>query len=249
MKKTRWMKECVMVALMALTGATSGCYSGDDGTGTTASSLEGECTVEVVNGLVQRCCRQLGPYTTFTNCTVYSNEFHRTCNAEGITCRTLDAWCPGSDVGHRFNMVQLSNGQWCFVQSTAGLNGSSGRVVEPCFADPNNPPPAALCRVMGRPLSPDGTCPCRVALSSPTPLPNNRNPITTCALSPTFRDRPRSYQNAAACETCCRNANQYYRTNNIPGWERWQCTCVAACWSHFHPDYANRLPPFRCDTP
>jgi hypothetical protein len=198
----------------------------------------GQCTVENVNGVVRQCCTLLGDYGPYTNCTNFSNEFHQLCQQAGFTCRSITASCEDEEFGHAFNMVQLSNGQWCIVEP------QGDGVIEPCFADPNSPSAAALCAVMQTELNDDGTCPCTVNQNSETPLPINTNPVTACALNPSRIGTPPSIAAFAACEQCCRDEIAYYQNLNPPPPESeinsWFNNCYYACRNHYHPDWANR---------
>jgi len=198
----------------------------------------GVCTVETVNGVVRQCCTNVGPYGPYTNCTNFSNEFHQLCQQQGITCRSITASCEGEEFGHAFNMVQLSNGQWCFVEP----QGTG--VIEPCFADPNSPSGEALCTIMGAELEDDGTCPCAVEQNSETPLPINTNPVTACALNPSRIGTPPSIPAFAACEQCCRDEIAYYQNLTPPPPESeinsWFNNCYYACRNHYHPDWVSR---------
>lgn len=194
--------------------------------------------METVDGVVRQCCTNVGPYGPYTNCTVYSNEFHQLCEQQGITCRSVTASCQGQQVGHAFNMVQLSNGQWCFVEP----QGTG--VIQPCFADPNSPSPQALCNIMGQGMTDAGTCPCTVHQNSDSPLPINTNPVTACALNPSRIGTPPSIPAFASCEQCCRDRISYYQNLNPPPpaseINSWFSNCYYACRNHYHPDFANR---------
>ena len=251
---TRSFKYSLLLCTALLTSAgLSGCYGSDGAqsseTGEAAQAMQvagpARCTVEVVNGVVQQCCIERGPYGAYNNCTNFSNTYHRLCDAQGITCRSVTASCPAAGAGHAFNMTQLSNGQWCIVEP------QRTGVIQPCFADPNNVSPAALCAVMGQPLNADGTCSCAVDRNSPTPLPLNTNPVSSCALDPSRVGTAPSFDAFRSCETCCVNRARYHRQNGSPDVDRWQCECSAACWSHYHP-YATGhglRNPFQCTNP
>jgi hypothetical protein len=219
-------------------GGTSDAGTADAGTADAGGAPVAQCTIETINGVVQQCCTNVGPYGPYTNCTNYSNEFHQLCQQQGITCRSVTASCQGEQYGHAFNMAQLSNGQWCIVEPQG--NG----VIQPCFADPNSPSPAALCAIMGRPLNADGTCSCTVGQNSPTPLPINTNPVTACALNPSRIGTPPSYAAFAACEQCCRTEIAYYQNLNPPPAQSeidsWFNNCYYACRNHYHPDFAQQ---------
>jgi hypothetical protein len=208
-------------------------------------------TVTEVDGIAVQGCAELGPYTTYTNCTVYSNRFHNLCDARGVTCNSVTAYCNGADAGHAFNMVHLTGGVWCLVDSTGSTGGGPPRgLINPCFDDPANIPPAALCAAMGRPLEADGSCGCTTVRNSETPLPTNTNPVTSCALHPDLQGSAPSFDNFRRCETCCVNTARYYSSVGADFSERWQCECSAACWSHYHP-YATGQGlsnPFRCQS-
>lgn len=204
----------------------------------------GVCTVDTVNGVVRQCCTNVGPYGPYTNCTVFANEFHQLCDQQGITCRTVSARCNGATAGHRFNMVQLSNGQWCFVEPQGDGQPNPNGVIQPCFADPDSPSPQALCAAMGQALNADGTCPCTINRISDTPMPINTNPVTACALDPARIGTPPSIPAFAACEQCCRDRIAYYQNLTPPPPESeinsWFNNCYYACRNHYHPDFANQ---------
>ncbi len=202
-----------------------------------AGPAPAQCTVQTINGIVQQCCTNVGPYGPYTNCTNFSNEFHQLCQQQGVTCQSVTASCQGATYGHAFNMTQLSNGQWCLVEPQG--NG----VIHPCFNDPNSPSPQALCGIMGRPLNADGTCPCTVHENSPTPLPINTNPVTACALHPSRIGTPPSIPAFAACEQCCHSKISYYQSLNPPPAQSeidsWFNNCYYACRNHYHPDFVQ----------
>lgn len=201
---------------------------------TAATDVAGLCTITRVDRAVQRCCQRNGPYSAFNNCTTFSNTFHNICDDKGIMCRSLTASCAGAGVGHAFNMVHISTGEWCFVEPQASRGNS---VRTPCFADPDHPTPAALCAIMDVSLSDAGTCPCTIGNNSSTPLPSNRDPLASCATSGTFTGRTQATFDA--CSRCCVTNNSYHRDNTTMGWLRWQCECTAACYDRFHPDGAR----------
>jgi hypothetical protein len=209
-----------------------------NGGGADAGAPAAQCTAETINGVVQQCCTHVGPYGPYTNCTVFSNEFHQLCQQQGITCRSVTASCQGQPFGHAFNMAQLSNGQWCLVEP------NNNGVIQPCFNDPNTPAPRALCSIMGRPLNPDGTCSCTVDQNSDTPLPINTNPVTACALAPGRVGTPPSIPAFAACEQCCRDEIAYYQNLTPPPAQSvinsWFNNCYSACRNHYHPDFVQQ---------
>lgn len=215
---------------------TDGGASGTDGGG--GGDGAPVCTTDVIDGLVRQCCTNLGPYGPYTNCTVYSHEFHDLCDATGVSCRSITASCEGETYGHAFNMVQLSDGQWCFVEPQASGGNS---VIQPCFNDPESPSPAALCAVMGKPLNADGSCPCTVGQNSPSPLPINTNPVTSCALSPAMLGQSPSFEAFAQCENCCVDNRRYYESvgSDPAECQRWYSDCWYACRNHYHPYYAQ----------
>lgn len=199
-----------------------------------SADAPGQCTITRVDRAVQRCCQRNGSYSAFNNCTTFSNTFHNLCDDKGIMCRSVTASCADAGVGHAFNMVHLSSGEWCFVEPQSGSGNS---VITPCFADPARPSPAALCAIMGARLAGDGTCPCTVNQNSTTPLPSNRDPLAACATSGTYVGRTDATFNA--CAACCVTRNAYHRDNTTMGWLRWQCECTAACYDRFSPTAAS----------
>lgn len=190
------------------------------------------CEVHELDGMVRRCCREVGPYTVFSNCTVFALTLHNICLEEGRECRSVSASCGGgARAGHRFNIVHLSDGLWYFVEPQ-----STGRPIRgEGFADPNAPSAKALCEMMGRPLNNDGTCPCTISQNSATPIPLNTNPVTACALNTTHRSQSQSIANYQSCLGCCRNRLQYHISNNIPMVPQWWSQCRDACRGNLAP--------------
>ncbi len=191
------------------------------------------CTVEEIDGVVKECCRQTGPYGPYSNCTTFSRNAHQICDREGINCRTVSIACPGS--GHRMIMVLLDDGLWHLVEPQDDLSGDPTR--GPGFSDPSSPSPEAICASRGVPLRPDGTCPCSVTTVSTEPLPDNTNPITSCALDPSMKPQP--YEDPQrvmfSCLRCCRNKVQPPMRWPDRVTSQWWSSCRDACRAHHAP--------------
>ena len=185
------------------------------------SPVAESCTIREVNGMIQQCCRQVGPYGAYDNCTVFRNTFHHICDQNDVECRSVGISCPNGP-GHAVNQVLVERTirgrtveQWCLVEP-------QGRIIG-CYADENNIPQNLVCQAMGLPAN----CGCTVTQNSEEVLPINTNPVTRC-MEPAWRANPND--NCAAyrqCESCCRSRyNGFLGPNGVAQATEWLNDCI-----------------------
>ena len=149
-----------------------------------------QCTLQVVNERLVRCCdggsdgNRYGPYY---NCTNFTLGFHEWCKDKAYDCKTVTLACDDQGAGHAANLIWLGT-SWGLLDPT---NGKLIGTYE-------NTPGALACKAMGYSESDCNCdskqgCKCRIISTSDDPRPPNTNPAYCSNMYPPLR----------TCLSCC----------------------------------------------
>ena len=158
---------------------------------------EKECTLEIVNGFIKRCCKV--EYSPYFDCRSYASSFMDLCRHHkiGEYCTMVSIKCEDGR-GHRINKVFI-NGKLCLVDPQLEIVS--------CDVDTPEKYNAAICKAMD--LPPD--CKCTSTVMSFDPLISEIEALgddfafcgafhfsSNADPSPSF-----STEEQSACEKCC----------------------------------------------